>query len=118
MSAETAAVVLSFILTLFALRRVIKFTMKMSEQMIRIEEDVSSYKAFTMELRMNDREHAAYSKIHDLYADSLFKRSNNKDVRMLSIAHRALCSATFDANLQQFEDRTIGKNPGNPAWAG
>ena len=33
---------------------------------------------------------------------------------MLSIAHRALCAATFDANLQQFEDRKTGKKSENP----
>ena len=85
---------------------------------LRIGADVPGYKIHTVKLRMNPRQHAAYTLIHDQYAQALYKKRGKKDVRMLSISHRSLCQATLDPNLQRFEDRTLGKSPGDPAWAG
>ena len=56
-------------------------------------------------------------RIHEQYAQALYKKMKKKNVRMLSIPHWSLCQAILDPNLQQFEDRTVGKSPGDPAWA-
>ena len=94
-------------------------TIMIGDEEMRMDEDVPPYQIYTVELRMDDRQHASYMKIHENYAGALYKKApNKKDVRMLSISHRSLCQAVLDSNLQKFEDRSLGKEPGNPAWAG
>ena len=72
MAPEMASVVLPPVPTLLALQRVMSSIVTMKGREMRINEDVPSYKTYTVELRMNDREQAAYSKTHDLCPKSLF----------------------------------------------
>ena len=76
MSKEFASVALPSILTLFAFWRVMGSTMQVSEQVIQAGEDISPCTAFTVELQMDNRAHAAYQKIHELCTGCLYKRSN------------------------------------------
>ena len=92
MTTETAACVLPPMLTLFKLRRVMGSTMNVWKNKIRIGGDVTLYKIYNVKSKMNDRQHAAYTKIHDNYTDAFdLPKKDKKDVWMLSTSHSSPC---------------------------
>ena len=101
MNAQTASMMISFILRLLQFRRIMIDQMNVLKKIVRIEADISSYRITTIELQMNFFQTKEYNKIHRILNKQLKEnvdaKTNEKFINMIS--HRKLCHVILNIAL-------------------
>ena len=101
MNAQTASMMISFILRLLQFRRIMIDQMNVLKKIVRIEADISSYRITTIELQMSFFQTKKYNKIHRILSKQLKEnvdaKTNEKFINMIS--HRKLCHVILNIAL-------------------